>query len=491
MKAILLIRVSTYSQDLLQQRNEVIKEALKDGYKEENLIIIEDKESASKLSEEERNGLNTLKEYIYNDVKKEINCVYIYELSRLSRKTQIIYNIRQFLLDRKIQLICLKPYVKILNEDGTTTQSSDIIFAIYVANAESETMIRMERITRGKKKLQQENKHWTGRPKFGYKVGKDKTYLIDENNSEIVKTIFRLYINKNLSILKIAETLQDRGYFNNKNIYDINRRIHLILQDENYTGNEIYPQIISKEDFNKTKEIRQNKTSYVRKNIYLLTGLIKDKNTNYNFIAYKTSNRYCSKNYKLENNKVIKCKMMTIDIDWIENIIKEYTIDLHKKYKNKKYTSKEILEIQHDINTAKISINNLKDLLNNYQTKIDKIEERLILGKISDSKAEELENNIQTEIEKTKSKLNTYKAKLIYLNELLDKKDNKSKTDLNYDILEKKELKNLIQSVINVIYIEKPKNNIIRLEIYNKYNTKVEIREYKTIPKTKEKIRIL
>ena len=35
---------------------------------------------------------------------------------------------------------------------------------------------------------------------------------------------------KNLSILKIAETLQDRGYFNNKNIYDINRRIHLILQ---------------------------------------------------------------------------------------------------------------------------------------------------------------------------------------------------------------------------------------------------------------------
>ena len=47
MKAILLIRVSTYSQDLLQQRNEVIKEALKDGYKEENLIIIEDKEKGT------------------------------------------------------------------------------------------------------------------------------------------------------------------------------------------------------------------------------------------------------------------------------------------------------------------------------------------------------------------------------------------------------------------------------------------------------------
>ena len=45
-KAIVLSRVSTQYQDLTQQTNEVLREVYKDGYRERNIIIIEDKESA-------------------------------------------------------------------------------------------------------------------------------------------------------------------------------------------------------------------------------------------------------------------------------------------------------------------------------------------------------------------------------------------------------------------------------------------------------------
>lgn len=486
MKAILLIRVSTYSQDLLQQKNEVIKEALKDGYNEKDLIIIEDKESASKLSEEERNGLNTLKEYIYNDTKKEINCVYIYELSRLSRKTQIIYNIRQFLLDRKIQLICMKPYIKMLNEDGTTTQSSDIVFAIYAANAESETMIRLERITRGKNKLKAENKHYTGKPKFGYKTAKDKSYIIDEKNSDIVKTIYRLYISKEYSMSQISEILKDRGIFKKSNENEIKTKILGILNDKNYTGNEKYPKIINLEDYEKAEEIRKNKKCYNTKNIYILKKLLKDKESNYVLIA--NGDRYKLKN-KTHYNKDIKG--ISVKLEWIEEVIKNYAIELHQKYKDKKYSSKELFEINHSINTTLISIENLKELLNNYQSKIDKIEERLILGKISNNKAEELENTIQSEMQKTNYKLQLYKERLQHLNELLISNNNKKETTINYDLLDRNELKEFVKSIINCIYISKPKRNITRIEIHNKYNNEIEIQEYKSICSKAEYKRIL
>lgn len=52
-KVIVLSRVSTEGQDLTQQTDEVLREVHKDGFTDSNIIIIEDKESAIKLSEEE------------------------------------------------------------------------------------------------------------------------------------------------------------------------------------------------------------------------------------------------------------------------------------------------------------------------------------------------------------------------------------------------------------------------------------------------------
>ena len=52
-KVIVLSRVSTEGQDLTQQTDEVLREVYKDGYTDSNIIIIEDKESAIQLSEEE------------------------------------------------------------------------------------------------------------------------------------------------------------------------------------------------------------------------------------------------------------------------------------------------------------------------------------------------------------------------------------------------------------------------------------------------------
>lgn len=135
-KAIILSRVSSEHQTLEQQTETVLKEVRRDGYTDDNIIIIEDKESAIKLSEEERNGLNKMKEYIKND--PSINAVYLYELSRLSRRQTMLFNIRDFLIERKIQLVCVQPPMKLLDEDGTMSTTAAITFALYSTLSETE-----------------------------------------------------------------------------------------------------------------------------------------------------------------------------------------------------------------------------------------------------------------------------------------------------------------------------------------------------------------
>ncbi len=91
-KAVILSRVSTNAQDLVQQTNAVIERCIYDGYLKENIIIIEDKESAVKLDEEHRLGLIELKENIEKD--HDIDCVYAYEISRIGRRPEVNYSIR-------------------------------------------------------------------------------------------------------------------------------------------------------------------------------------------------------------------------------------------------------------------------------------------------------------------------------------------------------------------------------------------------------------
>ncbi|KAA6307573.1 hypothetical protein EZS27_040754 [termite gut metagenome] len=78
------MRISTLAQSLDEQSNDLQKKALQDNYKEDEIIIIEDKESGIKLSDEERNELNRMYQAIEDN--NTIETVYIWELSRLSRR---------------------------------------------------------------------------------------------------------------------------------------------------------------------------------------------------------------------------------------------------------------------------------------------------------------------------------------------------------------------------------------------------------------------
>lgn len=82
-KCILLVRVSTQRQDFDEQERQLYELAIADGYKDTEIIPICEKESGIKLKEDERKGLNRLKEEV---TKGGVTCVYAWEVSRIGRK---------------------------------------------------------------------------------------------------------------------------------------------------------------------------------------------------------------------------------------------------------------------------------------------------------------------------------------------------------------------------------------------------------------------
>lgn len=297
-KVIVLSRVSTSHQDLTQQTEEILREVHKDGYTDPNIIIIEDVESAIKLSEEERHGLNKMKDHINKN--PNIECVYLYELSRLSRRQLVLFSIRDFLVERKIQLICLKPYFRLLDINREMSQTGSLMFSLFSSLSESEMMLKKERMMRGRRRNKELGRSVGGRPPFGYDVDKEKRYIIDRSESVIISRIFNDYGYNNKSMKDIAIELKEEGYFPNYQINTMRLRVHNILNNKIYIGEFPYPKIISEELYNLAQHNieRSNQNRITRKKEpFLLKGLVCDARTGYLLSINGALNSYFSKTH--------------------------------------------------------------------------------------------------------------------------------------------------------------------------------------------------
>jgi DNA invertase Pin-like site-specific DNA recombinase len=124
MKAILLVRVSTEAQDFTEQEREIYQMAINDGYKPEDIIAICEKESGIKLAEEDRAGLNRMKELIEAG---GVDCVYCWEVSRIARRKKINFSVLEYLTEHKVQLIIKNPSITLFNRDGSINEGAEVV----------------------------------------------------------------------------------------------------------------------------------------------------------------------------------------------------------------------------------------------------------------------------------------------------------------------------------------------------------------------------
>ena len=456
-KCILLIRVSTMAQDLQQQTDKVREQAILDGYLPENIITIEEKESGIKLKEEERLGLNRMKHCIEAD--SEIDCVYIYELSRLSRRSAVLYSVREYLIEHKIQLICLNPFFKMFDENGKLSESSNLLFGIFSSMSENEMMIKKARFARGIERKKQLGKHHTGRMLFGYATEKDGTFIKHPENARVVQLCFELYLTGKYSIRKLASELQERGYFEQCTIITARNEVCNILHNEEYTGSGSKPQLVSKKDFEEALSMmKKNRNSEYRVfHNAICKGLLVDRNRGYKLTLNTTKHSYF--------NTERKC--ICISQYLVDPIVWEYAMNEHQKYhlmdKNKLH--RRLNEQFKEWNLKEIvARNKIREL----QERIDMIEERLIMGKISNKKADDLESKVHDEIKLLEAqKEHAHSMAADRMKQITEMTSWKNKT-VDYLSLSLDEKCDIVKEVIEVIYCWKPIRTELCLEIHNK-----------------------
>jgi DNA invertase Pin-like site-specific DNA recombinase len=336
-RAILLVRVSTEEQSLDEQQSDVLQRALSDGYKESEILTIAYKESAIKLSDDERRGLNDMYSAIgvvpnpdYNPTKgnigispyltipteNKIEVVYVWELSRLSRKELTLMLLKDYFCNNKIQFICVSQGIKLLDESGGVSMAADMMFSIFAISCKTEMIDKKNRFHRTKVAFARQGMFAGGRIKFGYRVDENNKYQINPKEAKLVQLIFDLY-ESGRSLIGITKELHERGITKlreGNNHRENNLRathVRRILASREYTGcntgmqgiSRNYPVIISTEQFERCRRVaaqNNTKANLKARYTYYCNGLIRCTCGRFWSAQHATKSYLCQRSRKNE-----------------------------------------------------------------------------------------------------------------------------------------------------------------------------------------------
>lgn len=444
-KCILWCRVSTFAQEFESQKKDLIKMATKDGFSEENQIIIGSAgASAIKMNDIYLNEVNELFDTINSD--KDVTTIYLWELSRLARNEKKFHEIKEKLEKRKIQLIVKKPSLQLLNEDGTINNGIELAFSLLITLAKQEMILKKERFKRGK--MQKASLGiWTGgNLSYGYTINETKQIVRNELEAQYVRYIFQSYING-----KSQRQLADEFY--KKGVSITLSLINRILHNERYTGksfkfkyNEFdenkklkesnlersYPKIISIEDFEKCQEIAKNNDVKPKaKNVYYADGLLicpscggrcSVQKTSYHcFEAYNKYMKYGiradskDKEDKLRNQCQNKLNLSVNVLDsllWNEVKLREFNSLQHSNLED-------IANYELEIEEEKKKIEVANEHLNEVKIKKKKLANKFVKTNLNEEDCNELLSEIEKESKLNNDVINMSNSRINQLEEFI------------------------------------------------------------------------
>ena len=446
-KVILFSRVSTLGQDLTQQNDELYAEAKRNGYDEKDIILIEQKESAIKLDEDERIGIQQLKDAIE---KENVECVIIYEISRLARRPTVLYSVRDFLIDHQVNLICMKPYMRLLDPDGKMSQTASILFSLFGALSESEMMIKKERMMRGRLAKREQLKYIGGNVQFGYTWDKenDKIYINEEERDTVVE-IFERYANGE-SKRQIAKDLIDRGQLRYDNYSTACVMLGRMIRRPEYAGIKgdtyPYPAIISQELYSKVRTRAESRNNYrVRiQGLYYLQGLIHWKMNGMLMSPYKLGVQYRAWDENTNSGTMI-------NMDYIESLVWYFVVEYKKRISGpeKLQMVKSLIdEMMHNNQRHQKAIEERF----NIEKTIERINERVVKGKMSDEQGDRLIEEQQTRLKELDNAMLKYEEDRKQLQAQLNNLQNNIE---DYNNVNEEQKNRIIRECVKRVDIEK------------------------------------
>ena len=415
-KAILLVRVSTERQSFDEQEKQLYNMAVNDGYADSDIIAIAEKESGIKLSEENRKGLNRMKEVINEE---DVVVVYAWEISRIARKKKILFSILDFLTTRKIQLIIREPSIKLLNEDGTINEASETTFTLFAQMAESEMRNKQARFKRAKKTNAEKMKFSGGKGvKYGYGLTENKTYTEDPQQSEVVRLIYNLYLKSDMGYSRLSEELKQRGIEISAGM------IATILSDSAYMGESVtprglkrrYPIIIDRKTWEKVaaKRGRNDKEASKSSKYFFGSKLIVCPDCGRHYIVTGTTGIYkCLGAWAKQCDNGTQIKVNTLDsILWYdirEDLITSLALNKEEK----------IAEYNNKINIFKSKITACQTIISSVESRLEKVGILFEKGAYTEEKMLNRINEIRTEENNAQNSIKQYQSQITNLETII------------------------------------------------------------------------
>lgn len=419
--------------------------------------------------------------------------VLVWKIDRFGRDTLSGLSSIELLRSYNIEIISItEPF-------DLNTPTGRFQFITYLNMAELERNNILDRMFLGATRAAKQGKWLGGIVPYGYYVNKDKFLEINEFEAAMVRKIFDIYINENLSTLDISVYLNSLGIDSNyaargtgknknsnkKSLWSTSS-IQRILSNKTYAGIHEYgkkatrrketiirevPAIIPLEVFDKATEKRKENILISKRNSpnrqFLLRQLVicGECGRKYYGTYYKSKNDvYSCSGKKTIAKKLynLKCTNVNVTADFLEEFVWEQckTIMLnYDNYKLKKDSfSEEKKSLNYNIEQIKENINKL-DLEKNNILKLFRkniIDEVELENQIQDIKLES--EKLKKLLEKNKYELNKLNNKdsIINNNEHLIKLYANNLENLNID--EKKAAINLlVKEIIITSKIEESK----------------------------------
>ncbi|MCR4436139.1 MAG: recombinase family protein [Clostridiales bacterium] len=368
-----------------------------------------------------------------NDCKYDLfSAVIVHKLDRFSRDRYDSAFYKRQLKKKGIRLISV---LKNLDD----SPESVIMESVLEGMAEYYSRNLAREVMKGMKEKALLCRHTGGQPPLGYDVDPEtKKYIINEYEAEIVKAIFKMYLD-GFGYPAMVEQLNSKGYKTKLGQAFGKNSIHDILANEKYFGVYIYnksasknedgkrnshktkdndliiripggmPAIVSTEDFQKVQyKMDQNKkraSAYRAKEMYLLSGLIYCGECGHAMIGnvkYSGRNKLKYVTYRCgERDRTKFCKNKEIRREYIEEYVLQQLEEKIFNEKNIPLLVEKLNKFQNNKNDeAKQKIRALTEKIKQVDIQIKNVLAMIRSGCTSRILAEDLEN-----LEKEKTEL--------------------------------------------------------------------------------------
>lgn len=478
-KVICFSRVSTQAQDLTVQRLEVEKAILKDGFKKSEILYVEAKESAIKLSELERTSLNELKEALNGN--PQIKDVYFFAIDRLARKVSIVLSIVEQMIEIGVNLHFLNPYPMQTLRDGKEDAMGKMFLTFLSIGAEMEMKMKSERFQATKNEMKVQGKIVSGVTLYGYYRDDNGFAQVKEDEAEIIRKIFNEYDN-GCSANQVAKKmiLNGDGWSDVSTLKAAAKKITLILKNKAYSGRAAitkaktesavkYPVIVDAELQDRCiKKLSDTAKEKDTTTVYYAKGLAKWNNNGEIHPMAISKATYC---YEYRLQKAMGHETFTCSLNVIESLAWYCAKGIHKimqSYKSfiaPQITNKKIEELQHNIE-------NLTPHYIKLQTIKDRINKQYRSGRIDDAEYDKCFEDIDKEkaiLDNEKRKIENQIERIKEQGERINQLQNEQ---VEYDLMTDEERKELCKSCLDSIIITKT----------GKYDYEIQVEPTQSLP---------